>query len=191
LFDGFACRPILDEYVLPTPPHETYAHAAYDGRWLYFATPDDNCPFLVADFMRYPQSPPRAVVSGKSYSASYFDRLTGKLYLADTQYVYQGANSDASVAVALRTAELIPEDLAVLGDMGMMVMHVNTQGGSLIVTPRANGVAGKALSPVITSSLQYKEVPISFKDVYSLSFDMAITSTKDVVIESPIMLRKE
>jgi len=190
LFNGFESRPILESYVFPTQP-DANSHSTYDGRFYRLNTSDPTHPEVVVDFLQYPSSPPRLVQSTRSSTASFFDNLYGKLYLTDAQYVRQGEAGAQSVAISFRTAEVLPEDVATLGKMGMLVVSVNTKGDSLIITPVADGVAQVALKTVITSNLARKEVALPLKDCYALAFDIAITSASAIVLEEPILIRRE
>jgi hypothetical protein len=191
VFNGLTSEPTLEEYVFPSSPTAAAAHAVYDGRSYRLFYGDTTYPSVVVDFLRYPKSPAVLVQCTTGATASFYDRDTATLYLASATHVKKNNNTTASVAVAIRTGEVPPEDLAHLGNMGAMVIRVNTLGDSLTITPILNGVAQSALAAVITSSLLFKEVPIRFGDCYALSFDLAITSAKAIEIHEPIILRRE
>ncbi len=190
LFSGFDARPILEEFVFSTPPSNA-AHATFDGRFYRLFYEDTTNPELVVDFYGYPRQPPRIVQSTRTATASFFDKATGKLYLADSQYVRQGKNTSASVVMSLRTAEVPPENLAVLGSMGKLIIKINTKGDNLTITPILDGKVKDALTVVSTEEMEYKQVPIRFGDCRTIAFNLAITSTKDISLIEPIILCRE
>jgi hypothetical protein len=189
LFDGYSTRPILEDFIFTTPP-DANSHATYDGRFWRLFYSDPTYPELVVDFLKYPGQPPKIVQSTRSATCSFFDRMTAKLYMADAHYLRQGKDTTTQVPISLRTAEVPPEDLSVLGDMATLVLGVDTKGDSLTITPRYDRTAQSPLTPTVTNSMQDVELPIPFGTNRRISFDLSINTAKEIIIEEPLVLRK-
>lgn len=190
LFSGLSSRPVIEEFVFPAKPVAATCHGTYDGRFYRLFYADPTNPELVIDLHRYPASAGIAQ-STRTATASFHDRITGKVYYCDDGYLYQGENAGAGVTMSFMTGEIPAEDLSILGNMGMLIIRANTQGDNLVITPYIDGVAQTALTPVVTSTLLRKEVPVRFGDGRTLSFGASITSSKAIIIEEPWVLRKE
>ncbi len=189
LLDGYSTRPILEDFIFSTNPTSA-SHATFDGRFWRLFYLDPTYPELVVDFMKYPGQLPKIVQSTRQANASFFDRATAKFYMADAGYIRQAKDTTTAILISLRTAEVPPEDLSVLGDMGVLVLGVDTKGDSLTITPRYDRTAQTPLTPVVTNGMTDVEVPIPLGTNRRISFDFSISTAKEFILEEPLILRK-
>ena len=189
LFTGNTSRSILDEFVFTTNPGAA-AHASFDGRFYRLFYADPTYPELVVDFLKYPEIPPRIVQSSRSATASYFDKSTGKFYMADAQYLRYGADSADSVALTIKTPDIPLAGLLKMSGRSMLNYKANTQGADITITPYADGVA---LAPITINTATNKRdrTPLPFGDAYTLSLLIEITTAAAITIEEPWLIAKD
>ena len=180
LFTGNTSRSILDEFVFTMAPGQD-AHASFDGRFYRLFYEDPTYPELVVDFLKYPEIPPRIVQSTRSATASHYDKNTGQFYMADAQYLRNGANSADVVALTIKTPDIPLDGLLKLGGRSILSYKANTQGEDLTVTPYADEVALAAF--VINTTISKRDrTPLPFGDAYTLSLLLSITTAAAVTI---------
>jgi hypothetical protein len=189
MFTGNTSRSILDEFVFATPPG-TSSHATFDGRFYRLFYEDPTYPELVVDFLKYPEIPPRIVQSSRTATASFYDKNTGKFYLADTNYLRYGADSADEVTLTIKTPDIPLEGLLRIGSRSMLNYKANTRGADITVTPYADGAA---LTPFTISTATDKRdrAPLPFGDAYTLSLLIEITTALAITIEEPWLIAKD
>ena len=189
LFTGNTSRSILDEFVFATPPGPD-SHASFDGRFYRLFYEDAARPELVVDFLKYPDVPPRIVQSTRSATASFYDKQSGKYYMADAEYVRNGEDPASSIAMTIMTAEIPMSQLLKLGNRSMLIGKLNTLGEALTITPYLDGVASTPITAITAGSERHRE-PLPFGDAYALSLLMEITTAEPITIEEPWLISKD
>ena len=190
IFNGISSRRILEEFVFLTVP-DVDSHATFDGRFYRLFYGDTTYPSLVVDFLKYPENPPRIVQSTQSMTASFYDKSTGKLYLADSFYIRNGIDTTTDVTLMFKTPNINLADLTTYGQMGNLTARVNTGGDDLTIRQYLDDALLTTLNAVNNLALQYEDVPLSFGEGRTMALDVTITSHEDVTIEEPWILTKE
>jgi len=190
LFNGYSSNRIIEQFIFDTKPGIT-CHATYDGRFYRLFYGDATYPEIIFDFQGG-LAAVRPVQSTRDYSASYYHVNSNELYVGDSDGYLRNGNDEAQdVTLTFQTPEVPIEQLINVGEAGSLLVHVNTQGDDLIITPYQDDVAQSALSAIVTSSLIRNPKSISLNTYRSLSFLVSITTQKEIEIREPWILRAE
>jgi len=190
LFNGYSANRILDQFIFNTVP-TTACHATYDGRFYRLFYGDATYPEIIFDFQGG-LAEAKAIQSTRNYSASYYHVNSNQLYVGDSSgYVRNGNDETEDVTLTFQTPEIPVEQLINVGEAGSLLIHVNTQGDNLIITPYQDDAVQDALSAHVASSLRRDQISISWNTYRTLSFLVSITSHKDIEIREPWILRAE
>lgn len=191
LFQGIDSKTISDQFEFTVKPDET-SFGEFDGRFMYFYYGDTDYPELVIDFQGFSQRPLKFVKSTRDYSAVHYSRMTRKLYVGDSDgYLRYGPDTDVDVTMSFKTSEIPVERLINLGDAGSMLVDADTGGDEMIITPIMDDEDQTALPAVELSTRARKPVTIGLGTYRAISFEVSITSKKDIKIQEPWFLRKE
>lgn len=188
-FNSFDSKQVFDNFVFDTKPDST-SHGIYTGSRYSFYYNDSAYPELCIDLTNYPETEGRPTKSTQSIVASFYDNSTGYLYLSDGEYILRDEDTDASVTLTFTTPEIPVTDFTKLGNEAQLVIRANTQGANMTITPYYDGVAQDSMTAVNTSTLSFEERGIPFGTFNVMHFVVSITSSKDVVIQEPWLIRK-
>lgn len=190
LFNGYSANMIVDQFIFDTEP-DTTCHATYDGRFYRLCYGDTTYPEIIFDFQGG-LAAARVIQSTRSHSASFYHINSNELYVGDSDgYLRNGDDDTQDVTLTFHTAEIPIEQLINIGMAGSLLVHANTQGDDLIITPYQDEVAQTALSAYVTSSLLRNPKSIPLNTYRTLSFLVAITSKEDIEIREPLILRSD
>lgn len=191
LFNSFSTNKLLEYFQFDTDP-DTTCRAAFDGRFYRLFYGDATYPELVLDFLEYPSRPPRIVKSTRNATACHYDPAASVFYMGDSDgYVRSGEDTSQDVTLTVRTPEIPVEQLVKLGDMASLLIHADTGGDNLDITPYQDEVAQTALTSVATSSLVRQALPLPLDLERTISLGITITSSEDVELREPWMLSRE
>lgn len=190
LFNGYSASMIIEQFIFNTEP-DTDCHATYDGRFYRLFYGDSTYPEVAFDFQGG-LAAARVIQSTRNYSASYYHINSNELYAGGSAgYLRNGDDEAQDVTLTFQTPEVPIEQLINLGESGSLLVHANTRGDDLIITPYQDEVAKTALSAFVASSLLRNPKSISLNTYRSLSFLVSITSKKNIEIREPWILRAE
>lgn len=191
IFNGFETVRIVEHFVFSTDP-STASHATFDGRFYRLFYEDTTYPELVVDFFGFPSRPPRVIQSTRTATASHYDPASNEYYLGDSSgYLRNGEDTSTSVSLTFRTAEIPIEQLVNLGNAASLLVHMNTEGVNMTITPYYDDEAQSALASVHTDSLQRVALPLPWNIYRSLSLQVSISTAEDIEIREPWMIRGE
>ena len=190
MFNGFESSPILEYFVFDVKP-SSLSHATFDGRYYRLFYKDETYPSIVVDFFGFPNIPPRVVKSVQDADSSYYDKFADT-YITGTSdgFIKTGVNNEPDVEIIIRTPEIPVEALDKLGDMGTLVLRLNTNGGNVEVTTIADGIELDSVSTFSTDSYQFYPVSVPLGCQYTLQFEIKITTKQDFILGEPLMLTK-
>lgn len=190
LFNGYNSSRVFEQFIFNNEP-ETTCHATYDGRFYRLFYGDPTYPEIMFD-LQGGIAAARPVQSTREYSASYYHVNSNELYVGDSDgYLRNGDDEDQDITLTFQTPEIPIEQLINLGEAGSLLIHANTQGDDLIITPYQDEIAQDSLSAIVTSSLIRNPKSISLNTYRSLSFLISITTNEDIEIREPWILRAE
>jgi hypothetical protein len=191
IFNGFETVRIAEHFVFPTDPSTT-AHATFDGRFYRLFYEDPTNPLFVMDFFEFPRRPPRVVQSSQSATASHYDAMSNKLYYGDSNgYLRNGEDITTSVTLSFLTAEIPIEQLVNLGNAASLLVHMNTHGINMTITPYYDNEAQTALATIHTDLMERVALPLPWNIYREISFHVTISTSEDIEIREPWMIRGE
>ena len=191
LFDGYHSEVIVDDFVFDTTP-DIISHATFDGRYYKLCYNDSTYPELILDFLGFPNRGIRVIQSTRTADCSHYDQSSNEYYVGSSDgYLKNGDDESTDVTLTMRTPE-IPIDMIVnLGDAGSLLVHANTQGDNLIITPYQDEEAQDNLTAFVSTSLIREALPLPLNIYRTMSFGISITTSEDITIQEPWLLRKE
>lgn len=191
LFNGDVAIKISEHFVFDTDPTAT-AHASFDGRFYRLYYGDSTYPELVLDFHGFYSIPPRITKSTRTATASHYDPASNMFYMGTSDgYLKNGEDTSQSVTLTLRTAEVPAEDLAKVGNLPSLLLHANTGGDNLTITPYHDDVAQDALTPFISDSLIRDVLALDLGTYRALSLQISITTSQDIELREPWLIKEE
>jgi len=191
IFNGFEAIRLLEHFQFDTKP-DSNSRAIWDGRFYRLFYGDTTYPELILDFFGYPAIPPRIIQSTRDASACHYDPSSNTLYLGDPDgYIRSGEDTTQSVTLTMRTHEIPMEQLVYLSDQASLLIHANTKGDNLVITPYQDEVAQTALTAFTSTALIRKALSLPLNIYRSLSLGITITSSGDVELREPWLLSQE
>lgn len=191
IFNGFETVRISEHFVFETEP-STEAHATFDGRYYRLFYEDTTNPLLIMDFFEFPRRPPRIIQSTQSATASHYDAMSDELYYGDSSgYLRNGEDTLTNVTLSFKTAEVPIEQLVNLGNAASLLVHMDTKGVNMTITPYFDNIAQSALATIHTDSMQRVALPLPFNTYRELSLHATITTNQAIEIREPWLIRSE
>jgi len=191
VFNGFETVRIAEHFVFPTDPSTT-SHATFDGRFYRLFYEDSTNPLLILDFYGFPRNPPRAIQSTQTATASHYDQGSNELYYGDSSgYLRNGQDTTTDVTLSFKTAEIPIEQLVNLGNAATLLIHADTVGDNMTITPYYDNVAQTALATINTSLMERVALPLPWNTYREISFHVTITTHDAIEIREPWMIRGE
>lgn len=190
LFNGMDNRRIIETYT-PDVDFDSTCHASWDGRFYRLFYADTTNPELILDFYGYPNEGPIVIKSTRPATATFYDSYSNTYYMGDSGgYVRSGEDTGSEITLTIQTGEIPTGALLREGNLQTLMFEVNTQGDTLFITPYYDRQAKDAIE-VNTDGLQFIGRVLPGENCRLLSFVITITSSNDIEIKDPFMLKKE